>query len=223
MATLDENKIKEGVHHGVPPEFFNFFIAGTSAGAALVGLLFVAISIAPEQMVTLRAPVERQAVAGSAFTALMNAFFISFVALIPRVNFGSLILPFSILALLSSVFQTKALLRPRKSWPSFLRRAFLALSSLVFYGFEAIYAVELITDPSQVGFVYTMIFLLLSVFAIGLIRAWELLGAHRYGFLGWLNPLRDLSDTDTLSRADNSDPTSEPPKTNETASRPPAQ
>src|SRR5437588_1440160 len=30
-----------------PPEFLNFFIASTSAGAALVGLLFVAVSIAP--------------------------------------------------------------------------------------------------------------------------------------------------------------------------------
>jgi hypothetical protein len=84
MATLQENKIKEGVHHVVPPEFFNFFIAGTSAGAALIGLLFVAVSIAPEQMVALKAPVERQAVAGSAFTALMNAFFISFVFANPR-------------------------------------------------------------------------------------------------------------------------------------------
>src|SRR6266852_5521859 len=76
MATLQGNKHKEGVHLVVPPEFANFFIASASAGAALVGLLFVAVSIAPEQLVTRRAPVERQAVAGSAFTALMNAFFI---------------------------------------------------------------------------------------------------------------------------------------------------
>ena len=207
----------------VPPEFTNFFIAGTSAGAALVGLLFVAVSIAPEQMVTFRAPVERQAVAGSAFTALMNAFFISLVALIPRVNFGTLILPFSILSLLSSLVQASVLLRPRKSWPSFLRRAFLALSSIVLYGFEVIYAVDLITNPSQVGFVYAVVFLLLSVFAIGLVRAWELLGAQRYGFIGWLSPLHDLNNTDSLSRADNSDSASGSPKTGETASRPPSQ
>ena len=67
----------------VPPEFANFFIAGASAGAALVGLLFVAVSIAPERMVTRRAPIERQAVAGSAFTALINAFLLSLAALIP--------------------------------------------------------------------------------------------------------------------------------------------
>src|SRR5579863_569867 len=94
MAPLQGNKHKEGVPLVVPPAFANFFIASTSAGAALVGLLFVAVSFAPEQIVTSRAPVERQAVAGSAFTALINAFFISLVALIPHLNIGSLIVPF---------------------------------------------------------------------------------------------------------------------------------
>ncbi len=54
----------------------------------------VAVSIAPEQMVTCRAPVERQAVAGSAFTALSDAFFISLLALIPHLSVGTLIVPF---------------------------------------------------------------------------------------------------------------------------------
>jgi hypothetical protein len=27
-----------------------------------------------------------------------------------------------------------------------------------------------------------------------LVRAWELLGARRYGLLGWLNPLRDTDN-----------------------------
>jgi hypothetical protein len=75
-------KNKEGVPLVVPPEFANFFIASASAGAALVGLLFVAVSIAPEQIVTHRAPMERQAVAGGAFTALINAFFSSLAALL---------------------------------------------------------------------------------------------------------------------------------------------
>ncbi len=93
----------------VPPEFANFFIASASAGAALVGLLFVAVSIAPEQMVTRRAPVERQAVAGSAFTALINAFFISLVALIPHFNFGSVIVPFISLCLVTTLLQAQNL------------------------------------------------------------------------------------------------------------------
>jgi len=180
----------------VPPEFLNFFIASTGAGAALTGLLFVAISLAPEQIVTRRAPVERRAVAGSAFTALINAFFISLVALIPHFNFGTLIVPFSSVSLLTSLFQAWSLLRPRKGWLSFLRRAVLVCLSLSLYGLELWTAVGLITQPTQVGFVYGLLFVLLGIFVLGLTRAWELLGAQRYGLFGWLSPLRDLSDTE---------------------------
>ncbi len=50
----------------VPEAFHDYFVASTGAGAALVGLLFVAVSIAPERTVMSGAPVERQAVATSA-------------------------------------------------------------------------------------------------------------------------------------------------------------
>jgi hypothetical protein len=59
----------------VPAEFNNFFVASASAGAALVGLLFVAVSIAPEHIVMANAPIERRAMSSSSFTALLNAFF----------------------------------------------------------------------------------------------------------------------------------------------------
>src|SRR5258708_30910961 len=53
----------------VPEAFHDYFIASTGAGAALVGLLFVAVSIAPERTVMRSAPAERRAVALSAYTA----------------------------------------------------------------------------------------------------------------------------------------------------------
>jgi hypothetical protein len=185
----------------VPPEFLNFFMASTGAGAALVGLLFVAVSLAPEQMVTRQAPVERRAVAGSAFTALINAFFISLVALIPHFNFGTLIVTVSLLSLLTSLFQAWTLLRLRKGWQSFLRRAVLVFLSVGLYGLELRDGVGLIIAATQVGFVYELLFVLLGAFALGLTRAWELLGAQRYGFGGWLSPLQDVLDSEPSSRA----------------------
>src|SRR5260370_18848692 len=84
----------------VPEAFHDYFLASAGAGAALVGLLFVAVSIAPEQTVMRGAPVERQAVAISAYTALFNAFFLSPVALLPHTNLGwaALSLCFCVLA-----------------------------------------------------------------------------------------------------------------------------
>src|SRR5258708_13118285 len=99
MATLQGNKHKEGVHLVVPPEFANFFIAGASAGAALVGLLFVAVSIAPERMVTRRAPIEHHAVPGSAFPALIHPFLLSLASLIPPSTSRTPLLPLTSLRL----------------------------------------------------------------------------------------------------------------------------
>ncbi len=78
----------------VPETFNNFFLASAGIGATLVGLIFVAVSIAPEHIVQANAPIERQAMAASSFTALLNAFFISLGALIPGI-IGSLTLVMS--------------------------------------------------------------------------------------------------------------------------------
>src|SRR5262249_59061145 len=61
----------------VPSDFNAYFSASATAAAALVGLLFVAISLAPESTVARSAPLRRRAIAVSAFTGLLNAFFIS--------------------------------------------------------------------------------------------------------------------------------------------------
>jgi hypothetical protein len=205
----------------VPPAFANFFIASASAGAALVGLLFVAVSLAPEQIVTRQAPQERQAVAGSAFTALINAFFLSLTALIPNINFGLVIVPVSGFCLLITLIQAWPLLRRRKGWLSLLRRTFLVLLSIGLYGLELLNGFQLLISPSQVGIVYGIVSCLIGAFALGLVRAWELLGAQRYGLLGWLSPLRDLTDTESFSHTGNSHAATEHPTIDEAAPRSP--
>ena len=105
----------------------------------------------------------------------------------------------------------------------FSAKALLVFLSLGLYGLELVNAVGLLNDPSQVGFVYALIFLLLGILALGLTRAWQLLGVHRYGFFGWLSPLHAVNDTESFSRADTSDSASGPPKTDEAAPRSPPQ
>jgi hypothetical protein len=38
----------------------------------------------------------------------------------------------------------------------------------------------------------TLCDILLALYGVALVRAWELLGARRGGLTGWLNPLADL-------------------------------
>ncbi len=178
----------------VPPDLANFFIASASAGGALLGLLFVAVSIAPEQIATYRAPMERQAVAASTFTALVNAFFVSLGALIPG-SLGWLALIMSFTAILNSLGLGVRLLRHPRNWQNFLRRVFLILVSFFIYGYELYYALHLVMNPSATGNAYVLAVLLITVYGLGLIRAWELLGANRFGLLSWLNPLYDVNES----------------------------
>ncbi len=178
----------------VPPQFANFFIASASAGAALVGLLFVAVSIAPERIVMANAPVERRAMAASSFSALLNAFFISLGALIPW-NVGYLILIMSALGLSSNVFLTWNLLKERQSWQNILRRIILIMASFLIYGWELYAAILFLYERNNLDFFYTLTGLLLAVYGIGLLRAWQLLGARRYGLLRWLDPLTEMNGT----------------------------
>jgi hypothetical protein len=178
----------------VPPQFTNFFIASASAGAALVGLLFVAVSIAPERIVMANAPVERRAMAASSFTALLNAFFISLGALIPG-SVGVITLIMSASGLFNSLFLAWNLLKERQSWQNVLRRIFLILASFIIYGYELYVAILLLNEPDNLEGFYALTGLLLSVYGIGLVRAWQLLGARRYGILRWLNPLTELNGT----------------------------
>src|SRR6266480_3028164 len=178
----------------VPEAFNNFFLASAGIGATLVGLIFVAVSIAPEHIVQANAPIERRAMAASAFTALLNAFFISFGALIPGI-IGSLTLVMSALGLTTSSLLAWNLLKERERWQNVLRRVFLILVSFIIYGFEFYYAILIIQEPNNVGNFYVLAALLLVVYGIGLTRAWQLLGARRYGLGGWLSPLRELDET----------------------------
>src|SRR5213593_4458320 len=96
----------------MPAEFETFFLASSGASAALIGLLFVAVSIAPEKVFGSDAEAVRQAQALSAFTALANAFFISMASLIPDVRIGIVV---TIVAF-ASAMQTLALLTLVKHW-----------------------------------------------------------------------------------------------------------
>jgi hypothetical protein len=196
----------------LPANLINFFIASASAGGALLGLLFVAISIAPEHIVARSAPMERQAVAASTYTALVNAFFISLGALIPEGGLSSTALVMSSLGLLNSLILGGNLLKHPRSWQNFLRRAFLIVVSLVIYGFEFNYALRLTVTHSDVGSAYLLAVLLLPVYGIGLTRAWELLGVHRFGLLAWTSTLREVNESMPVPTGRQPDVTSEPSK-----------
>jgi hypothetical protein len=164
----------------VPAEFQTFFLASVGASAALIGLLFVSVSIAPERVFGQESDLVRQAQALSAFTALANIFFISLLSLIPEVTFGVGVWIIAIPAAL----QTLALLVHVRRWREtrmMSRGIILFLASAVIYGYEFVLGIQMWRDPTDKGAVITLCFVLMGAYAAGLGRAWELLGAPRTG------------------------------------------
>jgi hypothetical protein len=177
----------------LPSDYTAFFAASAGAGAALVGLLFVAISVEPHRTVRGNAPLERQAAAGNAFTALITAFFISLGALIPG-GLGDATLVMSLLAIVSTLNLGRRLLKEWSGWQSLLRRGFLVALSLAVYGYEFYLSARFVASPQEVGYVAAMASVLLGIYGLGLVRAWELLGARRYGLGGWLSLLQNTPE-----------------------------
>ena len=166
----------------IPAEFQPFFTASTAASAALIGLLFVSVSIAPDRVFGSRSESMRQAQALSAFSALANVFFISFGALMPTAPAGVIVTIVSIPA----VLQTLSLLSLLSQWRAenaLGRGLLLFLASAAVYGYELALGIQLWMSPSNTGVLSNLLNVMLGAYAIGLGRAWELLGAPRSGFL----------------------------------------
>ena len=186
----------------VPSSFHDFFTASASAGAALIGLLFVAVSIDREHTVTSHAPLSRQVMAASTFTALINAFFISLVALLPVLALPFIVLVMSALAMGSTLVLGRHLLQQQPqaghtSKPeSRLQGGLLLVVALGLYGFQFYEGLQLALHPSGAAdTVAVLASLIVAVYGLGLTRAWQLLGAQRYSVFSEFRAPQDSSVT----------------------------
>jgi hypothetical protein len=191
----------------VGQDYTNFFLAMAGAAAALIGLLFVAISVAPESTVKAQAPLERRAVATSAYTALINAFVISLGALIPQPqkSFGGLVVTLAAIGVVNTLSVGWQLVRAPRHWRTAVRRSFLFAGSLALYGFELTGGLALIRFPNQPGVFYPLAYVLIGTCVAGMARAWQLLGARRTGLTGWLSVLNDVEEGSEEPSAEQTD------------------
>ena len=67
----------------VPDSFHDYFGGCATVAGALIGLLFVAISVSPEKLTGDSARAEHQVRAAAAFSALVSTLVIALVALLP--------------------------------------------------------------------------------------------------------------------------------------------
>jgi hypothetical protein len=169
-------------HQVVPESIHDFFVASGSAAGALIGLLFVVISVTSEQLARAKAAGQHYRIrAAAAITAFTNALAVSLFALIPVHKIGPTATAVAIVGLAFVAAALLSLIRLRQEWRDTLRDALFLIGLAVTFVIQLIQGVDVITQPGDSGAVDTIAILVVVCFLIGIASAWQLIGGPSIG------------------------------------------
>ena len=165
----------------VPLSFHDFFTGCATIAGALIGLLFVALSVTSESLSGENARTDHQVRAGAAFSALVNTMVIALFALLPTINLGTVALIVAAAGLGTTAALIFAVAREDKK----IGRGdlFMFLVLLALYGLQLANALQLQHAPHRVSLVVNQGVLAVSFFLFGIARAWQLVGAREFGLV----------------------------------------
>jgi hypothetical protein len=165
------------------PSYTSFFAGSAGVSGALVGLLFVALSVSPERLKATRESAEHQAIAATAFTALTNALFLSMAGLLPGNGTQTASFILGVISLSSTIGLIVRLWQVRSGGT--LSRRWPVLLVLIFAVYATQAGTSFITSTTAQSHSLAAVFMFI-LFAVGVARSWELLGLRGGGVLDLL-------------------------------------
>lgn len=168
----------------VPDNVHDFFMTSGAAAGALIGLLFVAISVSVGRLEQQTVDARLHRIRASAsFTAFINALAVSLFSLVPGHKIGPTALVVAAFGLFFVAASLLSLLRGRHLGWRVARDAGFVLGLTVVFVVQFAEGVDVWTHPGDSGAVNTIAVLVVICFLIGISRAWELIGGPEIGLV----------------------------------------
>jgi hypothetical protein len=168
-----------------PENLHDMFFASAGVAGALIGLLFVAISIEHDRLTAEDADQVQRVRTRAALTAFTNALTVSLFSLIPghgltysAISVGAA----GILFVLASVLSVRRMARSRRTRTGRMRNLTFLIAQLIVFGFQIFWGIRLAMHPHDANAADNIAILVIVSFLIGIYRAWELIGGPDVGF-----------------------------------------
>jgi hypothetical protein len=167
----------------VPENLHDFFVASGGVAGALIGLLFVAISVSADRLAKEESKAQPHRIrAYAALSAFINALAVSLFGLLPGEKIGWTSVAVSVSGLVFITAAVLSLVRLHAVHLKTARDLVFLVGLLVIFGFQLVEGLTVVIHPANSGAVNTIAFLVVVCFLVGISRSYELIGGPDIGF-----------------------------------------